>query len=55
MMSLFLQNVKKIKEELKSIAYEGLVNKNEQVQGDDLTGEVDNNLVLFRWPKKQYR
>ncbi|QJT94808.1 hypothetical protein HGO53_06850 [Wolbachia endosymbiont of Diaphorina citri] len=42
---------KKIKEELKSIAYEGLVNKNEQVQGDDLTGEVDNNLVLFRWPK----
>ncbi|WP_265030371.1 hypothetical protein [Wolbachia endosymbiont (group B) of Athalia cordata] len=42
---------KKIKDKLKSIAYEGLINKNEQVQDDDLQVEVDNNLVLFRWPK----
>ncbi len=42
---------KKIKDELKSIAYKGLVNKNEQVQDDDLKVEIDNNLVLFRWPQ----
>ncbi|WP_353289395.1 hypothetical protein [Wolbachia endosymbiont (group A) of Paraperithous gnathaulax] len=42
---------KKIKDKLKSIAYEGLINKNEQVQDDDLQVEVDNNLVLFRWPQ----
>ncbi|WP_341810154.1 MULTISPECIES: hypothetical protein [unclassified Wolbachia] len=41
----------KIKKELKSIAYEGLVNKNEQAQDDDLTVEVDNNLAFFRWPQ----
>ncbi|WP_353277789.1 hypothetical protein [Wolbachia endosymbiont (group A) of Agelastica alni] len=41
----------KIKKELKSIAYKGLVNKNEQAQDDDLTVEVDNNLVFFRWPQ----
>ncbi|WP_353285939.1 hypothetical protein [Wolbachia endosymbiont (group A) of Rhorus exstirpatorius] len=41
----------KIKDKLKSIAYEGLVNKNEQVQDDNLKVEVDNNLVLFRWPQ----
>ncbi len=42
---------KKIKDKLKSIAHEGLINKNEQVQDDDLQVEVDNNLVLFRWPQ----
>lgn len=42
---------KKIKDKLKSIAYKGLVNKNEQIQDDDLQVEVDNNLVLFRWPQ----
>lgn len=42
---------KKIKDELKSIAYKGLVNKNEQIQDDDLKVEVDNNLVFFRWPQ----
>ncbi|WP_419198885.1 hypothetical protein ACJZL3_02215 [Wolbachia endosymbiont of Rhagoletis cingulata] len=42
---------KKIKDKLKSIAYEGLINKNEQVQDDDLKVEVDNNLVFFRWPQ----
>ncbi|WP_264705157.1 hypothetical protein [Wolbachia endosymbiont (group A) of Gymnosoma rotundatum] len=42
---------KKIKDELKSIAYKGLVNKNEQIQDDDLKVEVDNNLALFRWPQ----
>ncbi|WP_250296731.1 hypothetical protein [Wolbachia endosymbiont of Oedothorax gibbosus] len=41
----------KIKNELKSIAYEGIINKNEQVQGDDITVEVDNNLVFFIWPQ----
>ncbi|WP_353278445.1 hypothetical protein [Wolbachia endosymbiont (group A) of Udea olivalis] len=42
---------KKIKDELKSIAYKGLVNKNEQIKDDDLKVEVDNNLVFFRWPQ----
>lgn len=42
---------KKIKDELKSIAYKGLVSKNEQIQDDDLKVEVDNNLVFFRWPQ----
>ncbi|WP_341819674.1 hypothetical protein [Wolbachia endosymbiont (group A) of Brachyopa scutellaris] len=42
---------KKIKDEAKSIAYKGLVNKNEQVQDDDLKVEIDNNLVLFKWPQ----
>ncbi|WP_264330477.1 hypothetical protein [Wolbachia endosymbiont (group B) of Erebia ligea] len=42
---------KKIKDKLKSIAYKGLVNKNEQIQDDDLKVEVDNNLALFRWPQ----
>ncbi|WP_265045185.1 MULTISPECIES: hypothetical protein [unclassified Wolbachia] len=41
----------KIEKELKSIAYKGLVNKNEQAQDDDLTVETDNNLVFFRWPQ----
>ncbi|MGL9758960.1 MAG: hypothetical protein ACR5LA_09265 [Wolbachia sp.] len=40
-----------IKNELKSIAYKGLVNKNEHAQDDDLTVEVDNNLVFFQWPQ----
>lgn len=43
---------KKIKDKLKSIAYEGLINKKEQVQDDDLKVEIDNSLVLFRWPQK---
>lgn len=42
---------KKIKDELKSIAYRGLVNKNEQVKDNDLKVEIDNNLVLFMWPQ----
>lgn len=41
----------KIKNELKSIAYKGLVNKDEHAQDDDLTVEVDNNLVFFQWPQ----
>ncbi|WP_425385127.1 hypothetical protein [Wolbachia endosymbiont (group B) of Schoenobius gigantella] len=42
---------KKIKDELKSIAYRGLVNKNKQVKDNDLKVEIDNNLVLFMWPQ----
>ncbi|WP_265021657.1 hypothetical protein [Wolbachia endosymbiont (group A) of Icerya purchasi] len=42
---------KKIKDKLKSIAYRGLVNKNEQVKDNDLKVEIDNNLVLFVWPQ----
>ncbi|MDE5061195.1 MULTISPECIES: hypothetical protein [Wolbachia] len=40
-----------IKDELKSIAYESLVNRNEQAKVDDITVEVDNNLILFQLPQ----